>query len=631
MERRHKMQMKETSPWAIGHFLWPGIKQNAARLSVATMCMFGGVLLRLIEPWPLQLVLDNVIGGLAPSPMLQAISRWWSGFTGDSPALGLLTFCAFSLILLAVARAGIDYYRTVAFTLIGNAVISDLRGQLYRHLQTLSLDFHSRSRGGDLTVRLTSDVNMLKDVTVSAALPLISSALLLSGMLGVMLWINWQLGVVILAAFPFFAWITYRSSRKIHHSARKQRRREGDLASAAAESLAAVKSLQAQGVSGAAAATFAAENKKSHSEGARTSRLMAGLERSVDVQIAVVTAIILWMGGRAVMSGALTAGELVVYLAYLKRGFKPLQDFAKYTGRFSKAVAAGERISEILHEKPDIIDSPNAVVAPKLAGSITFDRVSFNYKRAGKDGSAHMRSVYHNFSVHIQAGWSVAIVGPSGVGKSTLLSLLLRLREPDSGTIRIDDVDVHDWTIQSLRQQMSVILQENSVFATTIRENIAMFCPLATQAEIVSAARAACADEFIQQLSDGYETLLGERGVDLSQGQLQRLAIARAALRAAPILLLDEPTSNLDASNRNKVIEALRHVSANRTTLIVTHDLELAQRCDRVLYLGRDHAFAFETHAKLSEQCPAYAAMVEDERQGSIGQPYALELANERN
>ncbi len=378
------MQTKETSPWAIGHFLWPGIKQNAVRLTVATICMLGGVLLRLVEPWPLQLVLDSVIGGLAPSPLFQSTSQWWSEFAGGSPAMALLTFCAISLVLLAIARAGIDYYRTVAFTLIGNAVISDLRGQLYRHLQTLSLDFHSRSRGGDLTVRLTSDVNMLKDVTVSAALPLISSALLLSGMLGVMLWINWQLGLVILAAFPFFAWVTFRSSRKIHTSARKQRRREGDLASAAAESLAAVKSLQAQGVSGAAAATFAAENKKSHTEGARTSRLMAGLERSVDVQIAVVTAIILWMGARAVMSGALTAGELVVYLAYLKRGFKPLQDFAKYTGRFSKAIAAGERISELMQEKPDIVDAPHAIAAPRLSGSITFDRVTFSYKRTAK-------------------------------------------------------------------------------------------------------------------------------------------------------------------------------------------------------------------------------------------------------
>ncbi len=173
-------------------------------------------------------------------------------------------------MVLAVVRAGTDYYRTVAFTLIGNAVISDLRGRLYRHLQTLSLDFHSRTRGGDLTVRLTSDINMLKDVTVSAALPLISSALLLSGLLGIMLWINWQLGLVILAAFPMFAWITYSSSRKIHASARKQRQREGALASSAAESLAAVKSLQAQGANGAAAANFTNENKKSHKEGAKT-------------------------------------------------------------------------------------------------------------------------------------------------------------------------------------------------------------------------------------------------------------------------------------------------------------------------------------------------------------------------
>ncbi len=573
--------------------------------------MIAGVMLRLLEPWPLQLVLDNVVGGLAMPSYISATVEWFAGLTGQSAAMALLTLCAVGLVLVAIARAGIDYYRTVSFALIGNAIISDLRGRLYSHLQTLSLDFHSRTRSGDLTVRLTSDVNMLKDVTVSAALPIVSSSLLLCGMLGLMLWVNWQLGLVILLAFPCFAWITARSSRKIHQSARKQRAREGALASAAAESLSAVKSLQAHGASAAMTASFSSENKRSHKEGAKTSRLMAGLERSVDVQIAAVTAIILWMGACSVLSGELTAGELVVYLAYLKRGFKPLQDFAKYTGRFSKAIAAGERIAELLQTEPVITDSPSAVAAPAIKGAITLDGVWFGFHRSsGKSGDS-FRSIYEDLSVHIEAGSSVAIVGPSGIGKSTLFSLILRLRDPDRGSILIDGHDIRTWTLQSLRQPMSVILQENSIFATTVRENIGMFSPTATFNDIVAAAKAACAHEFIEHMPDGYDTVLGERGIDLSQGQIQRIAIARVALKNSPIVLLDEPTSNLDAANRAQVLSALKHVSRGRTTLIITHDLDLAQQCSRVLYLGKNHQVAFGPHATLSKECNSYAELWE--------------------
>ncbi len=604
-----KSASPETSPWAICKYLWPGVRVHSYRLALAVLSMIGGVALRLIEPWPLQLVLDNVVGGLPLPSALASPVQWVADSAGCSLALALLTLCAVSLIILAIARAGIDFHRTVAFALIGNAIVSDLRCRLYSHLQTLSLDFHSRTRGGDLTVRLTSDVNMLKDVTVSAALPLVSSALLLGGMLGVMLWINLPLGLVILAAFPCFAWITVRSSRRIHQSARKQRKREGVLASTAAESLSAVRSLQAQGVETAMSSAFKVASKKSHKEGAQTSRLMAGLERTVDVQIATVTAIILWLGARSVLSGDLSAGELVVYLAYLKRGFKPLQDFAKYTGRFSKAIAAGERISELLQTEPEIVDSPKAVVAPRLQGMLTLDKVWFGFDRSGADSAQGRRWLYEDFSVHIEAGTQVAIVGPSGIGKSTLFSLLLRLRDPDQGAIKIDGIDIKSWTLSSLRQQITVILQENSIFATTVRENIGMFCPSASALEIEQAAKAACAHEFIDRMAQRYDTPLGERGVDLSQGQIQRLAIARAALKDSPILLLDEPTSNLDATNRAQVLAALQQVAAGKTTLIITHDLDLAKRCQRVLFMGEHHEIAYGTHDELLNSNAAYLSL----------------------
>jgi ATP-binding cassette subfamily B protein len=319
--------------------------------------------------------------------------------------------------------------------------------------------------------------------------------------------------------------------------------------------------------------------------------------------------LVLWFGTRLVIGGSLTAGELVVYLAYLKRGFKPLQDFAKYTGRLSKAIAAGERIAELLKTQPDIIEAENAVAAPTLRGIIAFENVSFSYDRMNASKEAQLPTL-SNLSFQIDAGEHVAIVGPSGIGKSTLLSLILRLREVTSGCIRIDGEDIRSWKIDSLRQQVSVVLQENCIFATSIRDNIAMFYPEATEEQVISAAKTASAHDFILRLPNGYDTQIGERGVDLSQGQLQRLAIARAALRNVPILLLDEPTCNLDSENRAQVVSSLRNVAKGRTTLVVTHDLDLAKQCDKVLYIGQDYQTMYGSHDELIQNCSSYRAII---------------------
>ena len=608
-----------TSPspggFAIFRYLAPGIRGQRHHVITATSCLFLGVFLRLIEPWPLQIVLDSIIGNvsnnLGDTDAIQRISKTF----GIDKTIVLLVICAASLVLIAMVRASIDYYRTVTFSLMGNHVISELRSRLFRHIQTLSLDFHQRSRGGDMTVRLTSDINMLKDVTVTAALPLLSSGLLLIGMISVMLWLNWRLGLLVVAVFPLFAFVTYRSSRKIHRSAQNQRRREGAMAAAAAESIASVKSLQAHGTDVAFSGAFSKENSKSHKEGAKTSRLTAGLERSVDVQIAIVTALILFQGTRFVLDGSLTAGELVVYLAYLKRGFKPLQDFAKYTGRLSKAMAAGERIVEILDEKPEIEDSPGATLAPPLRGDIEFRGIHFVYK--GGSGEP----VFRGFNISIKAGEHVAIVGPSGVGKSTLLSLLLRLRDPNEGSIFIDGHDLRQWTLNSLRDRVATILQENGIFAASVRDNIALAVPDATMDQVVEAAKAAAADEFIRQFPDGYDTMLGERGVNLSHGQSQRLAIARAAIRNSSILLLDEPTSSLDAESRSRVMSALSRITRGRTTLMVTHDLDLAMNADRILFLGRDGVYQFGSHHDLMHCCLPYRELIESQFDHTIKEP----------
>lgn len=569
---------------------------HPTRLLFALGCLLMSVLLRIVEPWPLQFVIDRV---LLPVPaqdgLLGTMTNHWRPER-------LVVVCALSLVALAMMRAAADYYRTIIFSIVGNQIVSELRCRVFTHLQTLSLAFHQKSRGGDLTVRLVGDMNMLKEVVVSAILPLLSSVLLLIGMFAYMLHLNWRLGLVVGGVIPLFWCMAYRKSTKIHHAASVQRQREGALAATAAESIAAVKSVQAHGVQDRFTAAFTVQNRKSMKEGVKTSRLTAGLERSVDVMVAVASALVLWLGTRYVIDGELTAGGLVVYLTYLKRGFKPLQDFAKYTGRISKALAAGNRITEILVQEPNVVDASTASIAPRLHGDIDFHKVSFSYGRNS--------TVLQNLSFQIKAGQSLAIVGPSGVGKSTLLSLLIRLHDPTSGQICIDGKDLRDWTLQSLRSQLGIVLQESTIFAGTVRDNISLSSPEASLEQVIAAAKIAQAHEFIETLESGYETTLGERGANLSQGQRQRLAIARAVLTDTPILMLDEPTSNLDSENTQKVIAALRNASQGRTTLVVTHDLRLAAEMDRILVIDLNGHFEFGTPSQLRTVSNTYARLV---------------------
>jgi ATP-binding cassette, subfamily B, bacterial len=525
---------------------------------------------RLAEPWPLKFILDRVIpaGGADTGSGIAVVDALSSS--------QLLAACAVGVVLVIGLRALAQYLSTIGFAIAGNRVLTRVREQLFTHLQRLSLRFHDRQRAGDLTLRVVSDVGMLKEAAVTAFLPMLANILVIAGMAGVMLWVNWQLALLAFLPLPLLWFATTRIGKRIQAVSKKQRQREGAMAATASEALGAMRLVQALGLEARIGRDFKGASSKDLKEGVRAKRLAAGLERSVDLLVAVSIAVVLWQGARLVIAGALTPGDLVVFITYLKNSFRPVRQFAKHTSRVAKAVAAGERVIEILETEPAVQDRANALPAPELAGEIRFEQVRFAFERG---------PVLDDLDLVIPAGQCVALLGASGAGKSTITNLVLRLYDPDAGRVLFDGHDARDLGLASLRRQIGVVPQESLLLAASIKDNIKVADPEASDDDIVAAARLADAHGFIEPLPEGYDTMISERGVSLSAGQRQRLSIARAALRRTPILLLDEPTTGLDAASEALVVEALMRVAEGRTTLVVTHDPKLAECCDRVVFI----------------------------------------------
>jgi len=528
--------------------------------------------MRLAEPWPLKFVIDGVIAeagaeGIPSQPIsLTAL---------------LLLACAALLVIVAL-RALAAYLMTVCFALVGNRLLTRVRADLYAHLQRLSMAFHDKVGTGDMVQRVTADVGRLKEVAVTAGLPLLGNLATLVGMVAVVAIMDWQLALVMLGVFPLFALIGVRLSRRIHTVSRTQRKAEGALATRATEVLSAMQVVQSYSLEEQMQREFDSSNTKTLKDGVKAKKLAAGLERKTDVLVGLATAVVLFVGAQRVLAGALTPGELVVFLTYLKAAFKPMRDLAKYTGRIAAATASAERIADVLATRPAISTHSWARPAGRFRGEVRLENVWLSYTPG--------RPVLRGVDLHVRAGERVAIVGPSGSGKSTLVLLLSRLIDPDTGTVSIDGQDLRDLTLATVRSQVAIVLQDSVLFATTIAENIAHGLPGATTAQVEAAARLAGAHEFILELPEGYDTVVGERGGTLSGGQRQRIAIARAAIRDASVIILDEAMTGLDADTEREVSAALDRLTEGRTTLVVTHDLSAADRADRVVRISAGHA-----------------------------------------
>ena len=588
------------------HF-WPYLRQQQRLLWITGMALFAETGLRLLEPWPLKLMFDRVI-----LPGFQVDSAGIHGLNNLSPVM-VLTLLSVGLVLIATLRGACAYLSAVNMAIAATHVMTDIRRDLYSHIQRLSLSFHNEAKSGDLITRVTYDIERLREVTVVAAMPLLVNILTLVGMVVVMFFLNLELALIAIGVLPLFLLTTRHMSNKIQTVARRQRKREGAMAASAAEAIGAMQVVQALSLESMLEQSFAKQNKKSLKESAEAQRLRAGQERLVEVLVAIVTALVLWRGVQLTLQGAVTPGDLLVFITYLKVAFKPMRQLAKYTGQIAKATASGERIISLMDIEPDVRDLRGAQPAPPFRGAVCCQNITFAYRPD--------QGILRNLSFTVEPGQRVAIVGPSGSGKSTLVSLLLRLYDPIEGSVQIDGHDLRAYTLASLRSQISIVLQDSILFAASVRDNIAYGNPHATDADIMAAAQLANAHDFILNLPDGYDTLLGERGATLSGGQRQRIAIARAAVRNAAIVVLDEPTSGLDNASEQVVTEALHRLTRDRTTFWISHNLHSTRTADQILYIEQGQLLEQGSHTNLMAQNGHYARLYRLQTQSPALEP----------
>ncbi|MCS4484932.1 ABC transporter ATP-binding protein/permease [Gleimia sp. 6138-11-ORH1] len=537
----------------------PELKPHAPLAVVGVIALLLEVIFRVLEPWPLKIVIDNVI------PM---------GYSKE--AISTLILVAGLLVGTVALRAVSNYLATISFALVGSRISANLRARVFRHVQSLDQQYHARNRSADTVQRIVGDVARLQDVAITAGLPLIANVITLLFMAVVMFWIDPLLALVVVVAVLFFIVSAQGTSGKITAAAKRTRRGEGQLANTAQESLTSIKVVQTYGLEKHLESRFSGANQRSLTEGVRSRRLSARLERSTDVIVGIATAAVIIGGGMRVMNGFMTIGELVLFITYLRTTMKPLRDMAKYTGRIAKASASGERVVDLLEVKPQIF-SPESPTAPdEVRGRVEFENVVTHYED---------HQVLKGINLTVTPHEYVAVIGPSGAGKSTLVSLLTRSLDPSSGVVSLDGHPLPEFSLEKLRTQVSILHQEAVLFTDTIRENIRFGRFDATDAEVEAAARAANAEEFILAQPHGYDTLVGERGGTLSGGQRQRIAIARALLRNSPVVVLDEATTGLDPESAAQVLDAIDLLVANRTTIAVTHDVEVVRRASRVIWL----------------------------------------------
>ena len=564
-------------------YLRPYIPQTL----MAVACMVLATSASLYVPWIVRDVIDGVL------------------VNKDEVLLNAITA---GIVIVFALRGFFVYGQTYLMAFISQKVVIDLREHLFRQFQRLSVSYFDRSQTGKVLSYMTNDVAALQGVLAQNVIELASESLALIGSLIAMFYLHWQLALLTLITVPMVAEAMKIFGAKLRKASGTMQQRAAEITSVLQEMIVSIRLIRLFVREDYEIDRFNRENVNNFDAQMKAAQLSATLTPVVEFLAALAVTVIVWYGGHEVIRGNLTSGSLIAFLVYAVNISNPVKRLGNVYGNIQRAVAAAERVFEVLDTLPEIQDAPGAKPLPPIQGRVTFENVTFEYR----PGEPALR----NMSIDVEPGQVLAIVGPSGAGKSTIANLIPRFYDPQSGRICVDGIDIRNVTVASLREQLAMVPQDTILFSASIFENILYGRLDATREEVMAAAQAANAHNFILQLPDGYETQIGERGCQLSGGQRQRIAIARAILKNPRILILDEATSALDAESERLVQDALDKLMVGRTTFVIAHRLSTIQRADRILVLEKGRMAECGSHADLLDAgglyCKLYSLQTEE-------------------
>jgi ABC-type multidrug transport system fused ATPase/permease subunit len=574
------------------------VRPYRGTLFVILMAMLVQTAMSVAGPWPLKIILDNVVGS-------HRLASWLDDFLrpilSGSGKMQIAVAAAMAVVLIAVFGAIASYVANYYTTSVGQWVANDLRMRTYHHLQQLSLSYYDSHQTGTLLSTITSDVQTIQAFASSSTLGIVVDMFTILGMLFIMLQLNWDFTLIAIAVTPFMLLLVSRFNKAVKKATHEVRKQQSKVVTVVEQGLQSMRVVKAFGRQDLAEKELADVSQSTVDASLKARRLKALLSPIVAITVSLCTAVVLWRGSALILAGVMTVGALTVFLSYLSKFFKPVQDLATMTNAIAQAAVAVERIRGILDADTIIPERPNAREPQALAGEIEFDHVAFSY-----DADA---PVLTDVSFRIGAGQMVGVVGPTGCGKSTIVSLIPRFYDATAGAVKIDGVDIRDYKFHELRNQIGYVLQEPGLFEGSVRENIAYGKKGVTEEQVLEAAKLANADEFIARMPHGYDTMIGERGETLSGGQRQRIGIARAIIRDNPILILDEPTAALDTESEKLVIEALERLMKGRTVITIAHRLSTIRDADKIIVLKGGVVAEQGSHDELLARDGVYAEL----------------------
>ncbi len=550
------------------------VRPYRGTLFIILLTMLVQTAMSVVAPWPLKIVLDNVVGTHKLAPWLDHLLR---PFMTGSSKMQIAAAAAILTVLVALVGALASYIANYYTTSVGQWVANDLRLRTYHHLQHLSLNYYDSHQVGNILSTLTTDVQTIQGFASSSTLGILVDLLTILCMLVVMFWLNWDFTLIAVALTPFMLLLVSRFKKAVKKATHEVRKQQASMVAVLQQGLESMRVIKAFGRQDLQESELGEVSLATVDAALKARRVKALLSPMVNVTVALCTAIVLWRGSSLIIKGTMTAGALIVFLAYLTKFFKPVQDLATMTNSIAQAAVGVERVRGILDADNIIPERAGARAPETLKGEIDFKNVAFAYDES--------TPVLRDVTFSIKPGQMIGIVGPTGGGKSTIISLIPRFYDPTAGEVRIDGIDIRDYKLQALRKQVGYVLQETVLFRGTIRDNIAYGRAGAANEEIIEAARLANADEFIVRMPHGYDTVVGDRGETLSGGQRQRIGIARAIVRNNPILILDEPTAALDTESERLVVGALEQLMKGRTVIMIAHRLSTIRDADKIIVL----------------------------------------------